>query len=165
MDWTNFDKYRGALDYIIEYKPKHIVEYGSGESSFIIKELLDHLDYGGKVTSYEDNSFFLDKANELGWNNENTIKLVDIEYTDKDRGIVRYIHPTEDIHDVDFIILDGPDYKRFKDNNGNPGNITDNIEVIYNTIKYDVPFWIDGRTGCREYYKNLGYTNIIGGYE
>jgi len=165
MNWSEFDKYKVAIDYIIENRPKHIVEYGSGESTIIINKLLEELDYGGKLTSYEDNLFFYEKHNELGWNKNNCIKLVDIEVIDNIKGIVRYVHPLEEIKDVDFIILDGPDYKRFRDVYDNPSNITDNIKVIYDNLKTDIPFWIDGRSGCQRFYSELEYKNKIGGYE
>ncbi len=51
--FVNTGKYLSALNYIVEYQPKVIVEYGGGQSTFMITELVNYLDYGGKVIAYE----------------------------------------------------------------------------------------------------------------
>lgn len=160
MSWQKFDKYKPAFDYIIENKPKHIVEYGGGESTYFINQLLDELDYGGKVTAYENNPKFYEKSHNLGWNIKNSIKLVNIDYIDKNIGAVRYIHTIEEVEDVDFVIIDGPDYRLFTMNNGTPAGITDNLEVLCNKLERTIPFWIEGRSGSQEYYRKLNYKMI-----
>ena len=160
MSWQKFDKYKPAFDYIIENKPKHIVEYGGGQSTYFINQLLDELDYGGKVTAYEDNPKFFNYSVEQGWNINNSIKLVDTEIIDQELGILRYVHSLDEIVDVDFIILDGPDYREFLDNQGHPFNVTDNIEVIFNGLNKTIPFWIEGRLGSQSYCKQLKYKMI-----
>ena len=45
-------KYVSAIKHIVEHKPKFIVEYGGGKSTLMITELVNYLDYGGKVIGY-----------------------------------------------------------------------------------------------------------------
>ena len=160
MSWRKFDKYKPAFDYIIENRPKHIVEYGGGESTYFINQLLDELNYDGKVTAYENNLEFFDFSIKKGWNINDSIKLVNVEYIDREEGVVRYIHTVEEAKDVDFVIIDGPDYRLFPMNDGTPSGITDNLEVLCNKLKKRIAFWIEGRTGSQTYYKQLNYKMI-----
>ena len=152
-------KYVSALQHIEEHKPKFIVEYGGGQSTFMLTEFVNYLNYGGKVVGYEHNSNWYNDHIENGWNEHNNIKLVDIvEYTfdggSKYHNIagVRYVHSMEDIEGVDFVIIDGPDLhpKHWKNN----PNTTFNLMDIVNHIGYEIPFFIDGRKGTRDFYTN-----------
>ena len=164
MTLETFDKYKPAFDYIKANRPMHIVEYGGGESTMFINRLLEQLNYGGKVTAYEDNSKFYNYYNEKGWNTNNSIKLVNSEYISEEHGIVRYIHPIEDIQDVDFFIVDGPDYRLFTSESGNQPGTTDNLDLVMTRLNRIIPFWIEGRTGTQNFMKNLNY-NMITDYE
>ena len=56
----------------------------------------------------------------------------------------------EDIEGVDFVILDGPDlHPKHWENNV---DTTFNLMDIVNHIGYEIPFFIDGRTGTRDFY-------------
>lgn len=165
MNWQKFTKYKVAFDYIIENRPMHIVEYGGGQSTYFINQLLDELDYGGRITAYENNPEFYEISNNSGWNVKNSIKLVDLDFVDTVEGVLRYVHPIEDIQDVDFIIIDGPDYRLYEIDSGGPSSSTDNIKVIYDTLNREIPFWIEGRSGCQRFYKNLNYSKHIIEYE
>ena len=156
-------KYVSAIKYIIENKPKFIVEYGAGASTLLLTELVNYLDYGGKVVAYENNEHYYNYAIERGHNKYNNIKLVDVVEDTFDGGTkyhnvsgVRYVHPMEDIEGVDFVVLDGPDLKPELWKN-NP-DTTFNLMDIINHIGYEIPFFIDGRIGTRNFYtynKNL----------
>lgn len=160
MTLETFEKYKPAFDYINENRPMHILEYGGGQSTYYINEHLDNLGYGGKVTAFEDNPEFYNYSVEQGWNTKDSIKLVNIEMIDSDKGIVRYIHTLEEVKDVDFIILDGPDYRIHTQSNGTPSGTTDNIQVLTNELGRDIPFWIEGRIGSQAYYRSLGYNMV-----
>ena len=161
------NKYMNAINHIIENKPKFVVEYGGGQSTYMLTELVNYLDYGGKVVGYECDEYWYNnhiknKYNK-NWNKHNNIKLVDaVEYTFdggseyKKISGVRYVHPMEDIDGVDFVIIDGPDLRPELWKN-NP-NTTFNLMDIVNHIGYEIPFFIDGREGTRDFYtynKNL----------
>lgn len=161
MSWRKFTKYKPALDYIIENRPKHIVEYGGGESTYAINQLLKELDYGGKITAFENDPIFYQISIDQGWNLNNSIKLVDVEYVDKTKGYLRYVHPVEEVENVDFVIIDGPNYQVFLTDDGTPSNVTDNLEVLYNKLERIIPFWIEGRSGCQNYYRELNYKMIV----
>jgi hypothetical protein len=159
--WSEFKKYENAFKWIVENKPKLIVEYGGGSSTKWINQLLDELDYGGKVIAYENNPEWLEYANNKGENEHGSIRLAQIEVVNRDKGYVRYVHPIEDVEEVDLVIIDGPDYRVFLDTRGHPSNATDNLELIVNHLGREVPYFIDSRTGVVEYYKRLGYTTHI----
>jgi len=72
---------------------------------------------------------------------------------------VRYIHPIEDIEGVDFVIIDGPALKDFK----SEPTTTFNLMDIVNHIGYTIPYFIDGRTGARNFYGNdTKFPNVFG---
>lgn len=153
--YVDTGKYLSALNYIVEHQPKVIVEYGGGQSTFMITELVNYLDYGGKVIAYESDEYWYNQHIESGWNKYDNIKLVEIKQVDIG---VRYIHPIEDIQGVDFVILDGPDLRKFTPH----PNTTYNLKDIVDYIGQEIPYFIDGRTGTRNFYKHLGYTTDIG---
>ena len=155
MTWKEFDKYNAAFKFIIKNKPKLIVEYGSGGSTYFLQELLNELDYGGKLISFEDNEKFYDKSC-------SNIRLVKVEIVDRIKGSLRYVHDLDLIKDVELVIIDGPDYQRYLNDEGNPTNLTLNLQDIVEHLNKEVPFFIDGRTGCINYYNNvLGYKTHI----
>lgn len=161
IKWRQFDKYKVAFDYIIKNRPKFIVEYGGGGSTFLIQELLTELNYGAKVVGYEDSQQWFDYAVNKGWNKDSILRLAPIEYVNKDKGAVRYVHPIEEIIGVDFVIIDGPDYRIHTDSQGFPGNYTTNLEDIVNFLGYEVPYFVDSREGVVKYYKKLGYEKEV----
>jgi len=143
-------KYLSAYNHIVKNKPKFIVEYGGGKSTYDLTELVNFLDYGGKVVGYECNSYWYNDHIEKGWNKYNNIKRVDnAESTEFNTTGVRYIHPIEDIKEVDFVILDGPNLRDFESD----PNTTFNLMDIVNHLGYEIPYFIDGRTGTRDFYK------------
>jgi hypothetical protein len=149
--FTETGKYMSAITYIMENKPKFVVEYGGGQSTWILSELINYLDYGGKVVGYENDEYYYNQHIEKGWNKYNNIKLVDIiESTEFNTRGVRYIHPIEDIKEVDFVIIDGPDLKQFQSD----PNTTFNLMDIVNHLGYEIPYFIDGRSGTRDFYGN-----------
>jgi hypothetical protein len=160
MNLKKFLKYKPAFDYITANRPMHIVEFGGGESTYYLNEHLTNLGYGGKVTAFENSQEFFDYAHEKGWDESGSIKLADVEIKDPVRGIVSYIHSFEGLEDVDFIIVDGPDYRVFRQTNGDPSSITDNIQVMREHFDRDIPFWIEGRNGTQQACRNLGYKMI-----
>ena len=152
-------KYISAIKHIVEHKPKFIVEYGGGKSTLMITELVNYLDYGGKVIGYENDESFYNQYIEMGWNKHNNIKLVDVVQFDKgNRSYVKYNHTMKDIKGVDFVIIDGPNLRKFEPF---PYSTT-NLEDIVEHLGYEIFYFIDGRLGTKKYYDELGYTKNIG---
>ena len=149
------NKYLSAYNHIVENKPMFIVEYGGGESTFMITELLNYLDYGGKIIGYESDEYWYNDHIQKGWNKYNNVKLVNVEQVDEG---VRYIHSMEEVQGVDFVILDGPDLTKFTPY----PCATYNLKDIVDYIGQEIPYFIDGRGGTRGFYKDLGYTTDIG---
>ena len=164
MTLETFEKYQPAFDYITANQPMHIIEYGGGQSTFYLNQHLDNLGYGGKVTAFEDNPEFFNYSVEQGWNTNNSIKLVNCEMVNEDGGIVRYIHSTEGLEDVDFIILDGPDYRVHLMEDGSISSATDNIIALSNELGREIPFWIEGREGTQNLMKDSGYNMVTEWY-
>lgn len=156
---TNPDlKYSGAYNYIITHRPKFIVEYGGGQSTYFITELVNSLDYGGKVIGYESNPEWFASHVKNGWNKYNNIFLVDIEhtiYSDK-FSVVRYKHSLEEVKDVDFIIIDGPDLTQFTPYPTATINLLDIVEEF----NREIPYFIDGRRGTRDFYRSKLKQNL-----
>ena len=159
--WREFKKYKQAFKFIEENKPKLIVEYGSGGSTYSLYKCLEELNYGGKLITYEDNSeWYNDIISNFPFLKD-SVKLVEIETVNSKKGYLRYNHNLEDIKEAELVILDGPDYKLFLTEDGGPSNVTTNLEDIVNYLGKEIPFFIDGREGCVRYYNNLNYTKHI----
>jgi len=61
----------------------------------------------------------------------------------------------EPYKDVDFIILDGPDFRTY----GNAVDVTTNLKDFVDLLGKEIPYFIDGRQGDVKYYgTTLGYT-------
>jgi len=163
MNFDKFEKYHQPIQFIKTHKPKLIVEYGGGQSTYIIDKLLDELDYGGKIIAFEDNKIFFDEANDKGWNYKNSIQLVEsIGYTEniagKNVNVVKYIHEYTDILNAEFVIIDGPDLRRF---DPYPES-TMNLKELVDLTGKEIPFWVDGRRGTQHmYYNRLKYKTGI----
>lgn len=143
-------KYFSAINYIIANKPKLILEYGGGRSTFIISELLKELNYGGKIISFEDSKKYYDEHVTSGYNVDNNI--IYNPQCKIDGKYFTYIHDLEPYKDVDFIIIDGPDNRVSKT------NVTLNLEVFVDYLDKEIPYFMDGRGGSVDYYKNIkGY--------
>ena len=163
-DWD----YDILIDWIIKNKPKTIVEYGSGESTFIIKTLLESLDYDYNLFSFENLEQWYNKIKLSGFDVNNVVSLVECtpliaETPSKDYQGCRYEHSYENIPKPDLVIIDGPDLRLF-----DPVlDTTINLKEMYDYYNCnDINYYIDGRGGTKSYYENLGYghLNIENGY-
>lgn len=152
------EDYDILIEYIIKNKPKCIVEYGSGESTYIIKTLTNLLGYECYIYSYEDTPYWYDKIISAGIGKMNGVfvQLCDIEHFREDCEVVRYIHEYDFAIKPELVIIDGPDLRNF-----NPtADTTRNLLDIYEIYGDDIPYWIDGRSGTKEYYDRRGYLNL-----
>ena len=157
MDDHDFDI---ILGYICKYKPKHILEYGSGESTYIINKQLEELGYGGKITSYENNQYWYNKIKTGGLDDYNSVIYAECNLLEErilNKVCVRYEHPLEHLADVDLVLLDGPDLRAY-----NPcADVTINLMDLVNYTGNQIPFYVDGRRGTQQFYDQLGYTRDI----
>ena len=141
--------YHIITEYIKKNRPKLIVEYGSGESTYYINNLLDELDYGGRIVSFEDNEFYYNRIKEYGLDPKGSVNLVPLEtgFEDNCTG-ARYLHSYEGLEEVDYVIIDGPDIGKL------------NVSTTYNLLdmwrKFDrfIPYFIDGRHGTKQFYNH-----------
>ena len=163
-DWD----YDILIDWIIKNKPKTIVEYGSGESTFIIQTLLESLDYDYNLFSFENIEQWYNKIKLSGFDVNNVVSLVECtplltETPNKQWQGCRYEHSYENIPKPDLVIIDGPDLRLF-----DPVlDTTINLKEMYDYYQCDdINYYIDGRMGTKSYYKDLGYEhlNIENGY-
>lgn len=160
--WSQFTKYREAFTYIQEHKPKLIVEYGGGQSTVYVEMILEELGYGGRVVGFESEQKWFDNHTELGYNKNGSIRLAPIKVVDYQKGYLEYDHSYDDLLDVEMVILDGPDYREYLAADGNPSNVTLNLERLVEAKGEEIPFFIDGRRGCVQYYTRLyGTANHI----
>ena len=140
-------KYFAVISYIINNKPKLILEYGGGKRTFIISKILKELNYGGKIVAFEDLKKYYDLHENQGYNLDNNIVYTPESKIDGE--FFTYIHDLEPYKDVDLIIIDGPDQRVTKT------NITLNLELFVNYLKKEIPYFIDGRVGSVNYYKDV----------
>lgn len=162
LHWTLFTKYREAFTYIQEHRPKLIVEYGIGISTYYIDMLLTELDYGGRVIGFESEKKWFDVHEKHGYNSKGNARLVPVEIIDKEKGYVEYMHSYSDLKEVDMVIIDGPDYRIYTNDNGSPSNVTLNLQRLVEYKGEEIPYFIDGRTGCLRYYNEIcGYSTHI----
>lgn len=160
--WSFFTKYQNAFNYIQEHKPKLIIEYGGGESTAYVEMLLEELGYGGKIIAFESEQEWFDDHTKLGYNKNNSIRLAPIKWVNQEKGYLEYIHSYDDLLEVDMVIIDGPDYRIYLDKDGNPSGVTTNLQRLVELKGEEIPYFIDGRTGCVNYYKNVcKYTKHI----
>ena len=151
-------KYAGAYNYIHQNKPKFIVEYGGGKSTFYLTELVNYLNYGGKVVGYESSPEWYQDHIDNGWNKHNNIFLVDVDhfsYLGKFH-VIRYLHPIQDIIDTDFMIIDGPDLTLY---DPYPVSTINLLDLVQHTGR-EIPYFIDGRTSTKTFYRTRLKENL-----
>ena len=107
---TDYGFYYGLTNYILDKRPKHIVEYGPGFTTLLMHRIAQDLDYNLEVTSYENDPIWFDRLNEMGCNPFGTMKLatLKVEKETEDIYYCCYDHPILDHKDVDFVLIDGP---------------------------------------------------------
>jgi hypothetical protein len=145
----------GAFKYIIENKPKFVLEYGGGRSTWVLTLLINELNYGGKIVGIENQEFWYNDHVNKGLNEFDNIILIEEYEIDDDK--FTYVHDMEPYKDVDFVIIDGPDYRLYGDKLG----ITTNLELLVNYTNKKIPYFIDGRSGTVEYYQSIGYEDYM----
>ena len=153
--------YRKIALFITKFKPKHIIEYGPGFSTYLISKVIKDLDYNIKFTSYEDRPQYYNYIKEYGMDPLNVVELVDYQITVKDDlYYFEYLHDYEKHKDVDCIFIDGPGkltvYDKYKP------NINLNLEKFIRKLNKPILHTIDGRHDTAVYYKRL-YKEL--GYE
>lgn len=140
--------------YIHIKKPKSIIEYGSGFTTLLFSTLLEDLDYGGSLVTFEDSEDFYKMTEAIGYyekmNGNNRVELVPLKFeTNSDKKCCYYDYDLNKIDSVDFVFDDGPDLIRY------------GAQVSTSMLKlkehFDTPFdyLIDGRIGTTEFYKKL----------
>ena len=152
--------YRKITLFITKFKPKHIIEYGPGFSTYLISNIIKDLDYKVKFTSYEDHPKYYNNVKKNGMDPLNVVELVDYQITVKDNlYYFEYLHDYDKHKDVDCIFVDGPGrltiYEEFKP------NVNLNLEKFIFKLNKPILHAIDGRhdTGVhyQNLYKQLGY--------
>ena len=145
-------KYFAAFKHIYDNKPKLTLEYGGGRSTHTLQLFINELNYGGRIVGFEETQEFYDHHVEIGANEFNNIVKVEGKVEGK---FFTYIHDMEPYKDVDFIILDGPDFRTYRDAVG----VTTNLKDFVDLLGKEIPYFIDGRQGDVKYYgTTLGYT-------
>jgi len=135
-------------------KPKHIIEYGPGFTTVLIKRVLQDVDYPVKFFSYENDAKYYNYLLEKGFDISDVVEVVDLDIKDsKDFYYVTYKHDIEKHRDVDFIFIDGPGH--IKQNGASKPNINLNLELLSTTFNRFIQYTIDGRADTQKYYKNL----------
>jgi len=147
-------KYFAAFKHIYDCRPDLVLEYGGGQSTWILQLFLNELNYGGIVHSFESEKKYYDYHIESGYNEFNNIHFTNGVVIN--RGF-KYNHDLEAYKDVDFIILDGPDYNIYT-------KCTHclNLQLYVELLGKEIPYFIDGREG--DVYHNettLGYVSEI----
>lgn len=150
------EDYEEIFTYITENRPKLIVEYGSGESTYMINKLLDELGYGGKIVSFEDNEYWYSAIKEGGLDPWNSVRLVSTVEVDaplpggKIFAGCRYEHSYEGLEEVDYCIIDGPDLRNSKFTK--TLDTTINLLEMWQQFDKFIPYFIDSRSGTKFYY-------------
>lgn len=149
--------YEEIFGFIETNRPKLIVEYGSGESTYRINKLLDELDYGGRIVSFEDSEYWYNAIKEGGLDPWGSVRFAETEYVEAARPNIskptagaRYVHSYDDLEDVEFVIIDGPDLRNPKF--PHTINTTVNLLDMWEKFHRFIPYFIDGRSGTKEFY-------------
>lgn len=149
--------YEEIFGFINTNRPRLIVEYGSGESTYRINKYLEELNYGGRIVSFEDTEYWYNAIKEGGLDPWGSVNLAETEFVEVEhpmfntpRPAARYVHSYEGLEEVDFVIIDGPDLK-------NPKfpvtlNTTVNLLDMWEKFHRFIPYFIDGRSGTKEFY-------------
>ena len=147
-------KYFAAFKHIYDKKPNLVLEYGGGQSTWILQLFINELNYGGVIHSFESEKKYYDYHVESGYNEFNNIHFT--ESIVIGNGF-EYKHDLETYNDVEFIILDGPDYNLYTE-----CTYCLNLQRYVELLGKEIPYFIDGREG--DVYHNettLGYVSEI----
>lgn len=151
---VDYDVYRDLTRIILNKRPKHIIEYGSGFTTAYIQRVIQDLDYTPYFVSYENVPYFFDKAKEMGLDPNGCMELVDM--TIEDRDDLYYCTYQHDLHihrDVDFVFIDGPGHVSV--NEVRKPNINLNLEIFVKSFNRNIRYLIDGRDATQQYYRKI----------
>jgi len=155
--------------YIIDKKPKSIIEYGSGFTTLLMSTLLEDLNYGGSLVTFEDSEDFYKMTESIGFyekmNGNNRVELVPLKFeTDtefegplshktrrfpSDKKCCYYDYDLNKIDSVDFVLDDGPDLIRYG------SQVATSMLKLKEHFNTPFEYLIDGRIGTTEFYKKL----------
>jgi len=156
--------YRFLIDYILTEKPKCIVEYGSGYSTWLISQLILDNNLDTTFISHEnDKLYFLFILQNLKLDrkilNFTPLRLAP-EYSTEKYKSVRYNDKIQNYPKVDLVITDGP--SNYEQGIKIENNVTTNYLDIVNTQKGNRPtHWIDGRNATKEFYIEKGFSDTL----
>lgn len=147
---ADYGFYLYMTDYIIDHKPKHIIEYGPGFTTLLLHRIVQDIDHKVEVYSYEDNEKWFENNKRLGFDPFGTMELVDMELEVKG-GLVyaTYIHDVEKHKDVDCIIIDGPGPLEI--DGVNRPSVTTNADLLEKTFDREIRTLIEGRHHTQQF--------------
>ena len=140
--------------YIIDKKPKNIIEYGSGFTTLLISTLLEDLNYGGSLITFEDSEDFYKMTESIGFyekiNGDSRVELVPLKFENiLDKKCCYYDYDLNKIESVDFVLDDGPDLLKHS------ANVASSMLKLKEHFNSYFEYIIDGRIGTTEFYKNI----------
>ena len=140
--------------YIIDKKPKNIIEYGSGFTTLLISTLLEDLNYGGSLITFEDSEDFYKMTESIGFyekiNGDSRVELVPLKFENiLDKKCCYYDYDLNKIESVDFVLDDGPDLLKHS------ANVASSMLKLKEHFNSYFEYLIDGRIGTTEFYKKI----------
>ena len=136
--------------YIHEYRPKSIVEYGSGMTTLLMSTILEDLNYGGSISTFEDDHKYYSLGESTGlyskMNGKNKIELTPVVVSDKKQCY--YDHNINKIDSVDFVLDDGPNINKYN------CDASINMIMLQEHFKKPFSFLIDGRIRQQKFYQS-----------
>lgn len=148
--------YYEFVDFIEEHNPRCIIEYGSGYSTYFIKEYINRSNYNIKFKSFECDSNYYNALLEQNMGLENYIELTDIVCLSSPvpfQAGCKFKHSLDGLEEVDIVIVDGPGWTGYE---GCNCDINMNVEWIEQELnRSDIKIWVDGRTHQMYYYDCL----------
>ena len=160
---VDYGFYRYLIYRVLDWKPRHIVEYGPGFTTLFLHRILQDVDWEVKVYSYEDLDKWYKILTAQGFNPFGTLELVPLSVHDPEpsnrEGLyyVTYEHDFEKHKDVDLVIIDGPGNVIY--NGVEKRNINMNLEKLCKYTGRDINYIIDGRRETQAHYHNSFRTN------
>ena len=123
-------------------------------TTLLISTLLEDLNYGGSLITFEDSEDFYKMTESIGFyekiNGDSRVELVPLKFENiLDKKCCYYDYDLNKIESVDFVLDDGPDLLKHS------ANVASSMLKLKEHFNSYFEYIIDGRIGTTEFYKNI----------
>lgn len=146
--------YLFLFEYLVTKKPRVVLEYGPGVSTYFMNRVIEECNLPTKVIAFENDLQYYTQIQSAGTMDKwQSIRLVPMllehvmDNHERPFSTAQYVHDYDSLEKVDLIIIDGPHVNRYG------VTITNNISKFVDYWGFYPDLYFDERVPTREYYE------------